>query len=73
LVTKVICLDKMSDIMEFVNEAHKVNGDILVRKGVYIVDGKSIMGIISLSPSDGVTVEYPEDASDFADYINSKF
>ena len=73
MVTKVICLDKMSDIMEFVKQAHKVDGDILVRKGIYVVDGKSIMGIVSLSPSDGVTVEYPEDAIDFTKYLNENF
>ena len=73
MITKFISLDKVNDIIEFVRHASMVDGDVLVRKGVYTADGKSIMGIISLYPSNGITVEYPEDATDFAKYLEETF
>ena len=71
ITEKLIYLDKIADISLFVEKAHKVAGDIIVRRGKFAVDGKSLMGIISLNPSEGVTVEYPEEETDFADFLNT--
>ena len=59
----------VKEIMEFVVQAGKVDGDVTVYRGKYVVDGKSLMGIFSIDLSDGVQVEYPEDAAEFAEYI----
>ena len=73
MVSKQICINTIKDMMDFTNEASKVFGDVLIRKGKYVIDGKSIMGIVSIDPSTGVTVEYPEDAAEFEAFLNDRF
>lgn len=73
MVTRVIYIDKISDIMEFNAQAHKVEGDVIVRRGIYVADAKSMLGIISLNPAEGITVEFPEEATDFAAYLDANF
>lgn len=70
--TKFIKMSNINDIVNFVNEASKVESDINVLKGRYVIDGKSIMGVLSIDLSTGMTVEYPEEATDFENFI-SKF
>lgn len=70
--TKFIKMSDINDIVNFVNEASKVESDINVLKGRYVIDGKSIMGVLSIDLSTGMTVEYPEEATDFENFI-SKF
>lgn len=67
--TSFIKISTISDVTNLCQEATKVDGDVTVRKGKYVVDGKSLMGIFSIDMSDGVQVEYPEDAAEFAEYI----
>ena len=57
------------DMTNFVKEATNVYGDVTCRKGKYVVDAKSIMGVMSIDISTGVTVEYPEGAADFENFI----
>ena len=57
------------DAIDFVETAAQVNGDINIYKGRYAVDGKSLLGIFSIDISTGCTVEYPETASAFENYI----
>ena len=73
MVSKQICINTIKDMMDFTNEASKVFGDVLIRKGKYVIDGKSIMGIVSIDPSTGITVEYPEDATEFGAFLDSRF
>lgn len=51
MVETVIKLDKVIDASRFVNLASKINGDVTLSSGRYVVDGKSIMGIYSLDLS----------------------
>lgn len=73
MFTKQISINTIKDMMDFVNEASKVFGDVLIRKGKYVIDGKSIMGILSIDPSTGITIEYPEDATDFETFLTERF
>lgn len=66
---KIIKITSVTDITNFVREAQKVYGDITVKKGRYVVDGKSLMGMFSLDGSTGLTVEYPETAYSFEEFI----
>lgn len=68
--TKFIKMSDINDIVNFVNEASKVESDINVLKGRYIINGKSIMGVMSIDMSTGMTVEYPADAIDFENFIS---
>lgn len=70
--SKFIKMNNVTDVMNFVKEASKIEGDVTVLKGRYIIDGKSIMGVMSIDMSTGMIVEYPADAVDFENFI-SKF
>ena len=66
VVIKIAEIDKVND---FVQHARNVQGDILVSRGKFCVDGKSILGMYSLNVSQGCTVQYPEDAKEFDEFI----
>ena len=67
--TMFIKINGISDVSELATKASSVDGDVIIRKGIYVVDGKSIMGLFSLNLSTGATIEYPENAVDFENYI----
>jgi len=64
-----IKMSGINDVTEFVKRATAVDGDIVVKRGKYCVDGKSLLGLFSLDLDEGVTVEYPTDADAFEQYI----
>lgn len=66
-----IKINGISDVSNFVRKATEVYGDVLIKKGKFVIDGKSLMGMFSLDLSAGVTVEYPEDAIDFENFVNT--
>lgn len=66
---KTITLHDINDITTFVHLATLVEGDIDVQSGRYIIDGKSIMGVMSIDISKPCTVTYPEDATDFENFL----
>ena len=68
--SKFIKMNSVTDVMNFIKEASKIEGDVTVLKGRYIIDGKSIMGVMSIDMSTGMTVEYPADAVDFENFIS---
>ena len=70
-INKVIKMTQIADVYEFVNEAGKVDGDVLLKRGNYIIDGKSVMGVFSLNLSQPVTISYPADAAEFDSYVKS--
>lgn len=66
---KTITLHDINDITTFVRLATLVEEDIDVQSGRYIVDGKSIMGIMSIDISKPCKITYPEDATAFEDFL----
>ena len=71
MIKKYIKINTMTDIKAYLAQAQKVKGDITIKKGKYVIDGKSIMGIFTLDTSTGFTVEYPDTATDFDKFITS--
>ena len=65
----IVSIKGLNDIYNFIANAQKVDGDIIVRRGRYIIDAKSILGIFSLDMSQNITITYPETASDFEEFI----
>lgn len=68
---KVITITQIKDVYELVNKATAVDGDIVLQRGKYAVDGKSILGIFSLDLTQPINITYPEDAVDFEQYISA--
>lgn len=76
-VTKKVKLDTVNSVKEFVQETCKAPFDVTAGSGRYIVDAKSIMGLISLNLSNPVEITFetnddtePEKVSAFLDAID---
>ena len=65
-----IAINTINKATEFVQKASQVDGDVICTKGLYTIDGKSIMGVFSIDISEGIMVEYPETAIDFEEYLS---
>lgn len=65
----IVSIKGLNDIYNFIANAQKVNGDIIIRRGRYVIDAKSILGIFSLDMSQNIAITYPETASDFEEFI----
>ena len=71
-ITNFIVLDRIKDITDFVNAAslfEKHNGDILLFQGKQVVEATSLLGVLSLDTSKGVIVSYPNDLTEFNNFI----
>ena len=66
-----IKLSTTNDVKEFVNVAMRCPYQIDVKRGRYIVDGKSIMGLFSLNLSETLTVMIPMTAN--KNYVKNAF
>lgn len=64
-----IKMNNMSDIKGFLERALKVEGSIIIKKGIYVIDGKSIMGFFSIDTTSGFSVEYPATATEFDEFV----
>lgn len=67
--TKYIKITNLNDLSKFVLESSKVKGDVLVQRGKFCVDGKSLMGMMSINIYEGGRVEYPKHANEFENFI----
>ena len=65
-----VAINTINKATEFVQKASQVDGDVICTKGQYTIDGKSIMGVFSIDISKGITVKYPETATDFEEYLS---
>lgn len=68
--TKYVKIHDLDDVSAFIDISSKVNGDVICRRGHFAVDGSSAMGVMSIGISHGVTVEYPEDATDLDTFLD---
>ena len=66
----VISIKGVHDVYDFIKEATKVEGDVLIQRGKFAVDAKSFLGVFSLDVSQDVTVIYPSDAIEFEKYVS---
>lgn len=67
---KYVTIHGINDLNNFIQKARTVDGDVLVTRGKFVVDGKSIMGLFSIDISQGCTVTYPENATEFEEFIS---
>lgn len=54
MIEKMIKLGTVENVKNFVNEITKVDADVDIASGRYIIDAKSIMGLYSLDLSKSV-------------------
>lgn len=65
----VIRVRGINDACRLAAAAQKVDGDVTIKRGRIAVDGKSMMGVLALDMSDGVTIIYPNTAEDFEKFL----
>lgn len=69
--SKVIRLERIDEIIAFINNAMAVSeGEVYVKRDRYSVNGTSLMGLISIDVTKGITVEYPSSATEFEAFLN---
>ena len=68
-ITENIEISSVTELNKFCTEASKCHTPVEVKSGRYIVDGKSIMGVLSLDLTKEVTVEFDDTESNFAKAI----
>lgn len=73
MIAKMILLDDVKKVTNFVNETFKFKGDIAVRHSKYIVNGRSLLGLMSLDLSQPVTCEIEERDGQIWDINCKKF
>lgn len=66
-----IKINDISDVSAFVNHASKVEKDVTIYKGKYVINGKSLLGMFSLDLISGISVEFPENEKDFEIFLES--
>lgn len=69
LVRFNIKLNTINDVKDFSDYANEVNGEIYLKQGRYVVSGKSVMGILSLSLLDELELSIDEPKDDFYDFF----
>ncbi len=71
-MTKTISIkiNLVADVMKFVQEAAKIEGQVIVERDIYKVDGKSLLGVMSINPSKRFSVTFPaENTKSFEDFL----
>lgn len=69
MVSYIISINGLTDVYDFIKEASKVEGDVTLKRGKYVVDAKSFLGVLSIDVSQDTTISYPEDAVEFDTYV----
>ena len=59
----------VTDTALFVEHAKEAKEDVIIRRGKFCIDGKSILGVLSLDMSVGVQVEYDENETEFENWL----
>ena len=66
---KEIKIDKISDLLSFIKCAKDASGQVLVYRGRFLSDGKSLLGVLSLNPTEPFTIEYEDADIGFENYL----
>lgn len=69
--TKRVEFEKIKDVIKFVQLATSEKEKVTVSKNDYVVDGKSLMGVFSIDPSETIEVTYPTGAEELKEFLIS--
>lgn len=65
-------LDDVNKLKDFTDKASRL-GDVIVSHGRYVVDGKSLMGLLSLDLSMPLTVDFANADADLVKMLFGKY
>lgn len=69
--TKKVEFERIKDVIKFVQLAAEEKEKVTVTKDDYVVDGKSLMGVFSIDPSETIEVTYPANAGELREFLIS--
>lgn len=69
--SKLIKINMIEDLKELVNKAAEVEDEVLLQHGYYIINCKSILGVLSLDLSKEVNIVYPAYAVEFEQFVEN--
>lgn len=72
-MTKRVLIDDINKVKEFVTHTLKCRGEVVAVSDKYRVDGRSIMGLLSLNLSEPIVIEYDEEDSELLNALVGKF
>lgn len=58
MIRAKIRFNSVDDVKKYIAKAMMINGDIVIRHSIYVIDGKSIMGIFSLNLENELDIEF---------------
>lgn len=67
---KKIRLNAMDEVKDFIDAAGKCNYDVDVSCNRTVIDGKSLMGVLSMDLTKELTVKYSEEDAHFSDVLD---
>ena len=67
----MVKITTISDVKDLIKYTRAVDGDVLIKKGSFVVDGTSILGVLSLDMSTPVEIVYPQDALELEGFLNN--
>ena len=70
---KMVLIDSIDKVKEFVKATNNFMYDITVTHTPHVVDGKSIMGVLSLNLSCPVSIEFDERDEELAEMSIGRF
>ena len=80
MIRAKIKFNTVDEVKQYIAKAMMINGDIVIRHSIYVIDGKSIMGLMMLAVGWGaeikVTADGPDEAETIAaleELVNGKF
>lgn len=65
----VVALPGIYNQCQLVEAANKVDGDVLVKRGAYMTDAKSTVGVLAIDMRDGVLIDFPANATEFETWL----
>lgn len=66
-----IRLNGINDVKDYISKAMRVDGDITISHGKYVINGKSLMGIFSLDLEEELNIEFNNLSNTDVDIITS--
>lgn len=71
MIRAKIRFNSVDDIKKYIAKAMLINGDIVIRHSIYVIDGKSIMGIFSLNLENELDIEFSNLDENDLEIVNS--
>lgn len=69
--TKIIYVNGLNDLAVLYTAIQQAHGDVMVTKGSYSIDGKSMEDLFNLDMKDGVIITYAEDEIKLDTYLDN--